>query len=226
MNSVQKRFIGLVLVILAVTGVIIGIYSYINSFQDLRIDFAGNHAGLKASLYKVPFDGPETNHDVHIKPENLVREFDQDSDFHLKKGEYLLATRSNGTLMEESTTFELREEKVKKTISAKLSEVSLRKQLAQEKESIHNTIRAAFPGVINTYRIAEGKLYENGEWYGTTISLPQPLDDSGYVDIYRIILYKKNNSWEIQTHPPELIFSYKKYPNIPRNVISDVNAQE
>lgn len=94
--------------------------------------------------------------------------------------------------------------------------------LQQHIEELHNAIKQKYDARLDDFEIDPGQLLEDGTWYITTISKPQRDQLSSASDIFRIILHKDKDVWQIVAEP-SLIFAYSDYPNIPRAVIYSAN---
>ena len=101
-----------------------------------------------------------------------------------------------------------------------LSNTELSNILKAELDSIMPVIKTRINKIPNT-TIGQIKLFGHGEWCGATIEYRETSNASIY-DKYRIIL-KKDSSWSITAHP-QLIFSYEDYPDIPKQLIRQVNS--
>jgi hypothetical protein len=100
------------------------------------------------------------------------------------------------------------------------SENRLRTMLGDEVASLHQTIQNNYSN-INLYQIQPGKLYHFGDWYGTTLRYAgqDPLNS----DTLRVVLHKESGVWIIKTDPPNISLSKYAYPDIPKDVLSDLN---
>ncbi len=106
------------------------------------------------------------------------------------------------------------------TVRPDYSDTYLNELLDKDMSAIHRVITASYPAAAG-YSINRGNLYGNSEWYATSL-LPTNIEAGGSVDVYYVILQKVNGTWKIAADP-DLYFTYKKYPNIPREIINDVN---
>lgn len=99
--------------------------------------------------------------------------------------------------------------------------------LADESGSINAAIMKKYPEAGVRYTIQSGKLFGNGDWYGTTLVYktenlrPQDLFK---VDSLRIILKKEGGAWVVKTDPPDISLSKYTYPAIPEDILSEVNS--
>jgi hypothetical protein len=90
--------------------------------------------------------------------------------------------------------------------------------LATESPSIKKVLSLKYPSQMQTYSIANQKLYKDGTWYGAKLV---PSDPS--LDVMRVILMKVNGSWQVATDPPEILLSSPLYPKIPQEILADVD---
>ena len=97
----------------------------------------------------------------------------------------------------------------------------LNAQIASQLPQINAAIRQAYPKITNDYVINSGKLFLQGQWYGTTISDKRSTNRNPY-DAYRIVLLKQNDVWQVMTKP-EINLSIPNYPGIPKVVLSSIN---
>lgn len=222
----MKPVTKLVILVVVLVGAFLGVNNFILSYQQLEVSFSGEHSGLTAKLYKATVENDEASAESLIQKENLVKEFEQNETLRLKKGAYILAT-SGGDYAPQANKLYLENEKKTIVISAKLSSDKLKEKLSAEIPAILAVIKGTFPGVTNTYTVGLGELFENGEWYGTVLSpkLSTETQRLSYVDIYRLVLRKEQDGWKVITLPPELVLSSRKYPNIPKGVLSQTNKQ-
>lgn len=99
--------------------------------------------------------------------------------------------------------------------------IDLKAQLKTEQSTITGVIHAAYPKIATDYTINPGQLFENGQWYGTTLTYKG--SDTMNRDTLRILLQKKEGIWLLRTTPPEPLLSAKKYPDVPKKVLQTIN---
>lgn len=99
--------------------------------------------------------------------------------------------------------------------------VDLKVQLKAEQSTITGVILAAYPKIATDYTINPGQLFEEGQWYGTTLTYKGT--DTMNRDTLRILLQKKEGIWLLRTTPPEPLLSAKKYPDVPKKVLQTIN---
>lgn len=101
------------------------------------------------------------------------------------------------------------------------TKIDLKAQLETEQSTITGVILAAYPKIATDYTINPGQLFENGQWYGTTLTYKG--SDTMNRDTLRILLQKKEGIWLLRTTPPEPLLSAKKYPDVPKKVLQTIN---
>lgn len=103
-----------------------------------------------------------------------------------------------------------------------LSDDALAALLNNELPQINRAILSKYPPISSTFKIQKGKLYENGNYYGTT--LVNTGSDYFNNDTLRVILKKSGSQWVVVADPPAIYLNKFDYPNIPKAVLSDVNS--
>ena len=220
----KKPFVLLGLIISAVIGLVYGV-SYWVSLQKLEIQFDQSNLGINASIYSVPGKDGDGNPINFIDRNRLVGEATGNKSFKLKKGLYVVSTSGNNDFGAQSQTINLGSKPETIHINPKYTDNKLAELLGQEKATLQAAIKNSFPKTISGYDIGNGKLYDQGEWYGTTLVIKQTEEQRrlGYTDTYRLVAHKENGVWKIVTVPPELAFSSSKYPNIPKSLLVEIN---
>lgn len=107
------------------------------------------------------------------------------------------------------------------TLRPVYSEAKLDSILKTEMPAIIQTLHATYPKLA-VYNIQSGKLYEKGEWYGTTLVYKG--DDYFNSDTLRVVLHKESGRWVIKTNPPGIILDKITYPGIPTTILRKVNS--
>ena len=214
-NMLIKRVVQLIALVVVVFSVVLIVLSYINSYQKLGLTFSNQAAGTHSTLYKLSKKG-ERQDPKDISP--------KDQSIKLKKGLYVLVTKGDD-YDELSTNIDLRADAKNYTISPKYSKQKLASILKIEASAISDSIRKQVPKLSDRFVVDPGSLYETGEWYGTTIGPNMSSEELrlSYHDTYRLVAHKVNGSWQVVTIPPELVISHVKYPDIPRDVLLEVN---
>lgn len=97
----------------------------------------------------------------------------------------------------------------------------LASMLINEQFAIDQVIATNYPQIAELYTVNPGKLYDNGLWYGTTLTYKGTDDLSR--DTLRVLMQKKNGTWTIRTNPPSIILRAVDYPDAPKSIIQDLN---
>lgn len=109
------------------------------------------------------------------------------------------------------------------TINPYYSEAKLNQMLNQELPAIQSALKQKYSN-INLYVIQPGKLYQWGDWYGTTLVYVGPY--TPYRDTLRVVLKKDSNEWKVLTDPPYISLNKYLYRDVPVEILNEVNAQE
>jgi hypothetical protein len=110
------------------------------------------------------------------------------------------------------------------TVSIKPSptvKVSLNKQLETEQPIIQTILTTKYPKITTDYAINQGKLYGDGNWYGTTLTYKGTDNDNR--DTLRVLFQKQKGAWIIRTTPPQPLLSTVEYPDVPKSILQAIN---
>lgn len=225
---IRKLAVLMTILVVIVVAVLLG-FGHLHSFQKLRITVKTKATNLKISLYRLP---PESStHEIapekFLTRENLLQEVRDGEILKLKKGHYMVVSSGNADYTDQKSEIGLDENPETVVVDPVYTPVKLATNLASERSSLLQVINPVLGPSAAAYTIDMGKLYLTGEWYGTTLKPKQAAeaDDAGlgYVDIYRLVAHKENGSWKVITKPPELFLSHVKYPDVPRDILIDIN---
>lgn len=95
-------------------------------------------------------------------------------------------------------------------------------ELVKELPAIKTAITAKYPIATSNFQLNDGKLYEDGTWYGTTLVQYAGAGQNG--DVYRTVLHKVNGTWQFAA-TPELVLSAPLHKDIPQSILTDLNGQ-
>ncbi|RYF29645.1 MAG: hypothetical protein EOO17_00455 [Chloroflexi bacterium] len=107
------------------------------------------------------------------------------------------------------------------TDSRPLSEQELDALLQTELPTLAEVLTTKFPAAVDLYTINQGKLYDRGQWYGTTLTYRGSDEDNR--DTLRVLMQKKDGVWIVRTTPPQLLLSQKSYPDVPKTILQTIN---
>lgn len=181
---------------------------YLLSFKTITFDVKKND--LTAGVYLA--DDSERN--------NKIADVKQGSSLRLQEGKYVAVPQ--GELYSQAPIpFTVEKSDATVTINPSFSEEHLANILSEEASAIKATLEQAFGSMLDDFDIDTGKLYLEGQWYATTLThhMPDPADQG---DIYRVLLLKKDNHWEV-IGKPKLVFTTIDFPNVPLVILQDAN---
>jgi len=194
-----------ILVVLTVTS--LAIYSYINSFQFITIKYRTSEGTVK--LY-----------DASKSDGEPLRTVASNEQIKIKKGNYTLKwTGEHITLDKQS--LQVKDIPVTETIIFTYSDQYLAELLKKDYSLITNRLNQSYPNISSLYTVSRAKLYDRGEWFGAILTYKGK--DGNNRDTLRVIAKKDDGEWNIVSDPPSLLLSTKEYPNVPQNVIQDIN---
>lgn len=105
--------------------------------------------------------------------------------------------------------------------TSKPTKQQLQQQLTNELPTITAALTVAYPKILTDYIINKGQLFDNGQWFGTTLSYRGT--DTLNRDTLRVLMQKKSGVWTLRTMPPQPILSTKQYPDVPRAILQIIN---
>lgn len=102
-----------------------------------------------------------------------------------------------------------------------LTEKQLEEKLLTELPAITTVLIAKYPLVATDYNVDQGKLYEQGKWYGTTLTYKGKDVDNR--DTLRVLMQKKDGQWVLRTTPPRPLLYAKDFTDVPVKIIKAIN---
>ena len=203
---------GLLLIILI--GAARAYVTYKDSFQTITITAKSN---FTFSLYGAVAAQESNAYDKN----KLSFSTSTPSKHKVKRGEYVyVVTGRNGDYQTLAQGITIGGQPISMPIpSLNFTSGKLTALLSAENSDIKAAIQAKYPSQMGLYSIQEGKLYENGDWYGAKL-VP---NDPGTYDTLRIVLRKETGTWRVVTDPPEITISQPVYPNIPANILINLD---
>ena len=99
--------------------------------------------------------------------------------------------------------------------------VAAKKTFEQERETIIAALATRYPEITTDYTINKGKLYKDGEWFGTTLTYKG--SDTMNRDTLRLLMQKKDGLWVLRTTPPEPLLSKHSYSDAPIEILRELN---
>jgi hypothetical protein len=207
-------------IVLAVCAVLLLIVSYSiyrnyqNRYQYLILS---SNQSFEFKLYKhgSSLDGLDYN------DKGMIFSSNKSGKYKIKRGAYIyVASRPSKDYAPIIKPLSLSTTRVLVSINDfKYTDQKLQSLLITESPGIENLINNSYPLPMANYSIASPKLYYTGQWYGAVLVPKDALNQ----DTYRIVLKKKDGRWSVVTTPPSIILSQPVYPNIPFDILSDLN---
>lgn len=216
----MRRYKKLILFLVALA-LVVATWSFISYRLSLRTLVISYENISSVSVYKTG----EINNGDSGKPVAKITFSGQQ--IKIPAGPYTLYYDANQNYESRYTEINLSEKRQVVSLSPKYSARYLDGLLADESSNINAAIRKKYPKVGDHYTIQRGKLYGNGDWYGTILVYkiknlrPQDLFK---IDSLRIVLKKDGEVWVVKTDPPDISLSKYAYPDIPEDVLSEVNS--
>lgn len=88
--------------------------------------------------------------------------------------------------------------------------------------SVQNKLINTYTDTLGEYTIEKGKLYHYGEWYSTSFIYKGEYSETS--DTLHVIVKKTPQGWEVVADP-NITFDKFTYPNIPLDVLQDINSR-
>jgi hypothetical protein len=208
-------------IIVATTGLVlliaagIAVNNYVTSFRKVAIHV--ERAGLTADVYKADFAAEEGASTDNSK----IASINGSQTLSLQAGSYYI-TPTTKTIDPSPIAFSVGQTDISVTVNPGLSKEHLASLVAKEQPAAIAVLTAKYPQLSN-FTLGDGKLYQNGEWYG--ISMTQKVQPTDVGDIYRTVLHKVNGKWEIVA-TPQLVLTSDANKNIPVDILRDVNLMQ
>lgn len=102
-----------------------------------------------------------------------------------------------------------------------LTKEQLKSRLLLEQPAITQVLLGKYPLIATAYTIDEGRLYDRGQWYGTTLTYKG--SDKDNRDTLRVLMQKKNDMWVIRSTPPRMLLSAKDFLDVPVSILKSIN---
>jgi hypothetical protein len=94
-------------------------------------------------------------------------------------------------------------------------------RLLTETTRIQDVIVEKIPEVTDNYTIERARLYGDASWYGAILQYKG--SDTLNRDTLRIVLKKKNDTWQLLTPNPQPLVNRVDIPNAPKGMLDDIN---
>ncbi len=195
-------------------GIIGGVTSnYFHSFQDTAITIS---PGISTSILRDTGKG-ELGYDPKAKP---LFSLSGSQTIRLSPGTYdAVIDNPSQQYRNPVTKFTVSNQPQRVSIDPSFTDQKLATMLSQEQPAVLQVFQQKYPTYKTHYSLIKGRLLHRGDWYGALLAPNTP-----QLDVLRVILQKKGNTWTIETDPPEISIGKPSHPNIPIEVIESVDS--
>jgi len=197
----KGRIISAVIIALIVIGGAFGINEFL-SYRDVS----------------VVLKDPDAAVEIYTSNNQKITTVSADELIRLKVGDYYykpvnekFSTENIPFTVEDTTTIE---------INPFFSPSYLANLLIAQQNDIRATLVSSYPSIAASYIVGDDLLSHQGQWYSA--KLVQRVSGGNQPDIYRIILKKDAEIWNVAV-APQLIISKSENPDVPVDVIRKVN---
>lgn len=208
--------VSVVLALLTVGGILWYIFVWSEKLAERAVTI-----NFDSSLTSVKVIGDiwECGKNAECDPTFVEKTLEKSGTIQLKDGIYYVTPMSD-TVSDEPIKITISGDKTSFEIKPYYSDAHLSSLLPNESTTLRSVVHAAYP-VSTEYVIGTGRLYKFGEWYATTLT-PQETVDNPLPDVHYIILHKTDKTWRVAAQP-SLYFRYSEHTDIPRDIIKSVN---
>jgi len=205
----SKKQLITIITILVIAIIGLAVVFYLNTFKVVRFDI--KHDDITIDVYS----GSTNNN-------QKIGSLDASGELKLQAGDYTVVP-SGDKYNNAPISFTVKNTDTTITINPEYSQAYRDAILKAEMDAINKVISDTYPSVINGFDINPGYVYENGTWYATTLKqdIGHPTEVS---DVYRTVLKKEDGKWVIKAKPA-LVLSSKDYPQIPIDILRDINRK-
>ncbi len=222
----MRRFITLLIIVAVIGGAGYAVYKLLPKKQTVTVNFVSPTKGVTVKFYKSP--GGDTPNAQIINDSNLVQEVSSPQTIKLTKGDYVWQATAGDQYTKKDRKIVVDSKPVTVDITLALTDTALGSLLSTESSQIRATLNSALPLLASQYEINTEKMYGDGTWYGALIvpRLTAEQRRTSYFDIFRVVVHKEDGRWKLVSNPPELILTTAKFPQVPKEVLSAINATD
>lgn len=168
----------------------------------------------------IRFNLQGSEYSVVIKTENgrKIQEITASSDVSLREGEYFYSI-SGTNYLNKTTSFTIHDDSTNITVTPEYTESYVRKISPEEQKNITNMITKKYSSLGN-FSVSDITLHPTGVWASGKLTFT---DNHG--DIYRFIVRKSKDSWDIAVTPTIAISKDKIPKDIPINLVYGLYGQ-
>lgn len=138
----------------------------------------------------------------------------------LRAGDYIVK-RSGDNILESEQTITVSSDETFK-INLYYTKEHLEDLYRFERPAIEEALYKEYPQILTAYSLDSGKLFLDGSIYGATLTHIDDTDQNR--DSLKLMMKRQSNGeWEFLTAPPTPILSQPLYPEVPLDVITEIN---
>lgn len=208
-SVVNKRNIFFAAVVIVAASVVISVFSYINSQQTVVVRYKNIS---KVTIQKLS-QGSKS-----LEKETIYKKSGEK--IKISKGHYLLKYTGSEGYASDYENINVGDKPVSIYLDPSYSDQKLSGMLNSDFESIKTFLNTKYQK-MSDYIIQKGKLYKKGQWYGTTLQY-NGVDLFNY-DTLRLVMKKQDGVWQVVTNPPNIVLASKDYPDVPLDILRDIN---
>lgn len=202
----KKSLVYYTVSLLVVFGLVVGGYKLMSLYLSYKKVVLNPTSGTHIILGTSNSDSPAVD--------NILIQADTKTSKRIKNGYYFVKYGGDGyeNLVD---SVNVNKSIVLTTPLLSYSRARLTQLLSTERSSAQKAIKIKLPD--SNYSIKSEKLYQQGQWYGAVMAPNNHTQDN-----LLVIAKKENNNWLVVAGPT-IIFTLSDYPNIPQQVIKDMN---
>ena len=196
-------------------GVAYGI-NYYNSFSYVTID---SKVDENIDIFPTTSTDGDSGYEYN-KQATPIATVTKTETIKLKKAAYVLIIHdTNGEYANTQTDIFPRTKDFNVTVDSVFTNKKLSELLPNELAGIESAISSQVYNLSGAgYKIEATTLYQKGQWAGALL-----VPSNKTQDVYRVVLEKKPDGWQVITDPPQINIGAPTYPDIPTDVISSVD---
>lgn len=175
------------------------------------------------SLHKVTFTIDKEVEEIVIynAGDKDIKRLSSDDKVLLRAGKYY-AVPAGENIVTDKIQFSVEDKDVAVDIQPPYTSEFLADILKDEAEAIRTAVVKKYPSALNEYSLVQESLYKRGEWFGGLLA-PKVNNVRDKRDPYRIVLHKKDGSWNV-IRRPEYILTSSRYNEVPIEVLRQINT--
>ncbi|HSX41106.1 MAG TPA: hypothetical protein VLF21_00505 [Candidatus Saccharimonadales bacterium] len=194
--------------VFVITVIILGFFQ--STRQTVNIDLQN---AKKIEIFQ------DTGGEGHPGKRRLVASLPGSGKLSLPKGVYVYnVVAKNSDFEDKAGFFKVENRPVSLAVKCLFSQIKLAQLAFSEGPAIIGVLNGAYPSAMPSYSVDVIRIYEIGEWAAVKLSPKNP-----QLAVVRVVLKKINGNWVVATDPPAIILSRPVFPDVPKNILDDIN---